>query len=155
MKWESHLWIGFIASLTLVLILSLPLWKIPLAFIMCFVGVLFPDYDLIEYFKHRKTLHNLWVIVFAAGFMTFYQFPTSSVIFFSAGWVTHLLGDMVTKTGIEFFYPASNFNISGPITTGSFSEKLFVGVFTICCLITILVWQLNFIPTKPNMIIQI
>ena len=87
------------------------------------VGAVLPDLDL--HFMHRKTLHNIWVLLIFGwvglnfGILTFGQ-----VMAFGLGWISHLVADSLTHMGIMPFWPISRPRFRGPITVGGKSELL-------------------------------
>ena len=121
MNRNSHLQMGFIFGVTAIVLSGISFESIPLG-LMVFFGSIFPDYD-VAYGTHRKTLHNLWVMAACGSYMWFYGFPAVANLFFLLGFLSHLVADSVTKQGIMPFYPILNWKISGPITTGGWSEK--------------------------------
>ena len=64
--------------------------------IMVISGSIFPDIDTI--FKHRKLLHNIFIL--AAAFWYNYAF--------GIGVLSHYLLDMLTVMGVALFWPLSN-----------------------------------------------
>ena len=82
-------------------------------------------------FGHRKMFHSLLVpiVVLVLGYVFRFEFVGWA---FFVGFVGHLIGDAMTKEGINFLYPFSNFKISGFFRTGGFSEKvLFVVILLV------------------------
>ncbi|ELZ91844.1 hypothetical protein C440_16069 [Haloferax mucosum ATCC BAA-1512] len=68
------------------------------------LGALFPDVDT-AFGKHRKTLHNLPVLVVFLLFPVFFE----NLYFVWIGVATHYVLDMVgSKRGIALFYPLSS-----------------------------------------------
>ncbi len=97
----------------------------PLSVFYGIVGALggwLPDIDL--YFKHRKSLHNVFVlsIVSTAIYFVFcyyikvpYIIPRIMTLSFTGGWVLHLLFDSLTKRGVYILWPLSNARLRIPI----------------------------------------
>lgn len=112
-----------------------------------YVGSLFPDIDLKNSyiskshpklykifgskFRHRSLTHSLVFLYFLSCLFNFLVKSTdNNIVFicssggFLIGYLSHLCLDLITKEGIEVFYPISiNFSIL-PIKTSSKSEKL-------------------------------
>jgi len=80
---------------------------------------------LSKLFKHRGIFHSLWMP--ALLFFPFaYLSSTAHGIYFVMGYVSHLLSDCVTKQGINFLNPFTQFKIAGPVTTGTWMETIFL-----------------------------
>lgn len=112
-----------------------------------YLGALFPDIDMrgsyiskrypILYkkigskFKHRGFTHSLIFISFLCYiFDLLIKFTDSNIVFlclssgFIVGYISHLCLDIITKEGIQVFYPICiNFSLL-PIKTSSKSEKI-------------------------------
>lgn len=81
---------------------------------------------------HRTILHNVWVLVgFSA--VIWWIIPDGSLpsLFFALGYLSHLVADSLTKSGIYWLWPFGDprvfskeekFYIKGPITTGEQKE---------------------------------
>lgn len=113
-----------------------------------YVGSLFPDIDmknsyiskifpkiyrfLGSKFRHRGITHSLiFVYLLCSLFSIIVHHSENNIVFiclfsgFIVGYLSHLCLDLLTKEGIELFYPISiNFSIL-PIKTSSKSEKIF------------------------------
>ena len=126
-------------------------YKIILIFVyvyFSYVGSLFPDIDMkssyiskifpkiYKYFgskfRHRGITHSLIYLYFLCSiFNVIVKCSENNIVFiclfsgFIVGYASHLCLDLLTKEGIELFYPISiNFSIL-PIKTSSKSEKIF------------------------------
>ena len=66
---------GGIFAAAAVIFGGVSLENIPLA-AMSFFGSIFPDYD-VAYGTHRKTLHNVWVMLLVGGYFWYYGFSAS------------------------------------------------------------------------------
>lgn len=76
--------------------------------------------------KHRGMLHSLAVPII--GFIVLYRLGTAYAIAFFIGYLSHLVGDAVTKEGVNFLYPLQ-LRIAGPVRTGGMLETVvFIGV---------------------------
>ena len=113
-----------------------------------YVGSLFPDIDiknsyisktfpklhktLGSKFRHRGMTHSLiFIYILCNIFNLLVQYTENNVVFicssagFILGYLSHLCLDLLTKEGIEIFYPVSiNFSLL-PIKTSSKTERLF------------------------------
>lgn len=85
------------------------------------LGALLPDLDsrasyigrllrltsglLEQYFGHRSFTHSLLVQVLAGG-LAFWLLPFGVALALMAGWVSHVWADMMTKSGVAWFWPA-------------------------------------------------
>jgi inner membrane protein len=85
-----------------------------------------PDLDL--RYKHRKTLHNIFVLTIISlllytGLIFLnkdYHLMNNYMVFrivlaFSGGWFLHLVVDSFTKMGVYWFYPLSNIRVRIPL----------------------------------------
>lgn len=72
-------------------------------------------------FKHRGFFHSVFPAI--GLFIIFSYFNLSFLgLAIAIGYIAHLLGDAVTKEGINFLHPLATFRIQGPITTGKTLE---------------------------------
>ncbi|OGI11644.1 hypothetical protein A3K64_00815 [Candidatus Micrarchaeota archaeon RBG_16_36_9] len=93
-----------------------------------FAGVLIPDLDVKPRKLHRKLFHNIWtlMIFLFIGFVTNIFFNREVAIIFSIGFLSHLIGDSLTHTGIMPLWPIKKPKFNGPIKTGGIGEYLIV-----------------------------
>jgi len=71
-----------------------------------------------------QRLHSIWApmfFFFPVAYLTTNIYGYAFII----GYVSHLISDSFTVQGINFLHPFSNFRISGPVTTGTWHEKIF------------------------------
>ncbi len=74
-------------------------------------------------FKHRGFFHSIFPSFIL--FFVFHYFNLDIIAFpIALGYIAHLLGDSLTKEGINFLHPFSTFRIQGPIRTGGFLELI-------------------------------
>lgn len=74
-------------------------------------------------FKHRGFFHSIFPPLIL--FFVFYYFNLVFIAFAIAiGYISHLLGDAVTKEGINFLHPFATFRIQGPFRTGAIFETI-------------------------------
>ncbi|WP_248897399.1 metal-dependent hydrolase [Haloplanus halobius] len=81
------------------------------------LGALFPDVDT-AFGKHRKTLHNLFVLALFVGF----PFVFDNLQFVWIGIATHYVLDVVgSRRGIALFYPftSQEWGLPSGVTTSS------------------------------------
>lgn len=100
--------------------------------------LLFPISWLISWVvSHRGVLHSVFPII--GLYFLFDYFGLSFVgIAISIGYLSHLIGDALTYTGIDFLYPLSRFKISGPISTGGLLETIIFVVIVILDLVLLI-----------------
>lgn len=113
-----------------------------------YLGSLFPDIDMKgsyiskkfpllykvfgKNFRHRSFTHSLLSLILLNYILEiFIHYTLDNIVFlcvscgFMIGYVSHICFDLITKEGIEIFYPLSiNFSIL-PIKTSSKTEKIF------------------------------
>ena len=98
--------------------------KYPVLFmVFSLIGACIPDIDV--KFKHRKLLHNIWVlalIVFVG--MSFRIMNWDIAIALSIGFLSHLIADSLTHNGIMPLWPLTKPRIVGPVRTGGVSEYI-------------------------------
>lgn len=77
-------------------------------------------------FKHRGFFHSLFppaILFFIFSYLNFQLIALALFI----GYIAHLVGDAVTKEGINFLHPLTTFRIQGPVRTGGrFETVIFV-----------------------------
>ena len=133
MQRRTHLIFGILFFIVVNSIFHLPI----LYGIFALLGSVFPDADL--KFMHRKLLHNIWslfVIVFLG--MKFGLLNSTAGMLFSLGFISHLVSDSLTPTGIMPFWPIKAPRFRWKIRTGSSGEYLFSGI--ILLVIVAFIW---------------
>jgi len=133
MMHHTHLVIAFLFSIASIKIFHItnPIFFISIALI----AGLFPDIDhprskigrffkpVSWLFEHRGFLHSILVLPLIA--LILYYFNYSSFAFpIIVGYLSHLLGDALTKEGIMPLHPISKFRIRGFIRTGGILENI-------------------------------
>ncbi len=78
---------------------------------------------------HRGLLHSMLVPICLFIIIQFLGYPEQAIAVL-IGYVSHIVLDMMTPAGIKIFYPLQ-YNISGPIRTGSWAEKILIILFVI------------------------
>jgi inner membrane protein len=133
---KTHVAFGILAGL---LTLKFAVIQNQLLFIaLVILGVFLPDVDHSEskvnrtlkvtkvipfFFSHRGFFHSIFAaaLVFAAvwywlGFI--YGFGLF------VGYLSHLLSDALTVSGVNFLHPVAKFKIRGPVQTGTIVETI-------------------------------
>ena len=119
LKRSAHIVLGLGSSLLIGVFTSLTY-----SFILIISGVLgslFPDLDL--RYKHRILLHNILMLIVSSmltGFLLSYLgFSRIFSAYFSAGffmgYMSHLIGDLLTYRGVALLYPFSRKMFKIPI----------------------------------------
>jgi len=122
MKILTHTSIGLFAGVILYYFLDLDISFILLAGFAAFI----PDIDWRMQFSwkmgnvHRKVLHNIWVL---AALIILVYFVFKNLLMVSAvalGFLTHLIADSFTVTGVYWLYPLGRqnerFHVKGPFS---------------------------------------
>jgi inner membrane protein len=139
MMWKTHLVFGFLVGLFLIPFLK-PAYPFVFLAIVLFTSLL-PDVDhpdskygrkvkwLSFVFKHRGVFHSIFGV--ALFVVPFWYFGLEIIwIPVLVGYVSHLVGDMVTLQGIRPFYPFK-LTISGTLRVNSWTETFFLIVFVL------------------------
>lgn len=120
----------------------------PLFIVMLLAGALLPDIDaensivgrkikpLSRLLEHRGITHSLSGMVVFVAIMQVLLYVTgieTSILAFMLGYLSHLVADSMTPSGVEVFYPFK-FKIRGPIVTNSILEKM---IFTTLLVIAV------------------
>lgn len=96
---KTHIALGIVSILPLVGHVNL--LYIPFGLI----GAVFPDYDYMVGLKHRGITHTLLLLMITTAVMLIFS-PQLALIW-GISYLTHLVGDSITKTGIPALYPLS------------------------------------------------
>ncbi|MBS3168782.1 metal-dependent hydrolase [Candidatus Woesearchaeota archaeon] len=87
-------------------------------------------------FKHRKFFHSLFIPLIL--FILFKYLNLEIIAFpIAIGYISHLMGDSITKEGIAPLYPLFKFRIRGPIKTGKFLENILLTIIMVINLVYI------------------
>lgn len=149
MLFRTHLAFSFLIALYLIDILEIKN-QILFTIVLLFFSI-FPDIDkssskifkklkpfsyLAAILGHRKIFHTIYfpMALFLTLFLLDQKLIGLAVI---TGYLLHLLLDLITKKGINLFYPLSKKRIKGFIKVGSFIENL---VFVV--LIVLIIYKL-------------
>ena len=93
------------------------------------LGALFPDIDT-EFGRHRKTLHNVFVLAALYGYTYFF----ANLLYVWVGVLTHLVLDMVgSRRGVALLYPLSDteYGLPSGVTTASRYASVVTVVVTV------------------------
>lgn len=74
-------------------------------------------------FKHRGFFHSIFPAVISFFILEYFKFDLLACALL-IGYLAHLIGDSLTKEGINFLHPFATFEIHGPLTTGTLFETL-------------------------------
>lgn len=87
-------------------------------------------------FGHRGFFHSIFppIIIYILFYFTGYDYIGFAIFF---GFITHLVGDALSKEGIAFFNPISNFKVTGFFKTGGIIEKIIYYLLIISLIIFI------------------
>jgi len=119
MRKYTHLIFAFLLFLLLNIILK---YSIYLA-LFALVGALIPDLDLKFGKLHRKLFHNIWFLGFLIFLGLHFKIINQTIaIIISIGFISHLIIDSFTPSGIMFLWPIKQPKIKGPVKTGSLNE---------------------------------
>ena len=143
---RTHLAFGLLTALFIKTFV--PTENIYIFFALVFLGSLLPDIDksnskisqkipvlpkIIQILTtHRGIFHTLFLAILLPGLLYFFVSQTYGFALF-AGYLSHLLIDGLTKSGINFLYPFLELRLAGPIQTGKIAEHvLLVGIVVLC-----------------------
>lgn len=149
MLFRTHLAFSFLIGLYLIDLLKIKN-QILFMLILLFFSI-FPDIDkntskifkklkpfsyLAILFGHRNIFHTIYFPIAIAGTLFILNLKLSSLAVL-IGYLLHLLLDLITKKGINLFYPLTKKRIKGFIKVGSLIENM---LFTI--LIILIIYKL-------------
>lgn len=141
---KTHLAFGFLTAL-----LAYPFLNAGNKFIffaLVLLGALLPDIDqpnskisnkipiipnIINFFsKHRGIFHTIFMAILIPGLIWYFAGRSYGIALF-AGYLSHLITDGFTKSGISFLHPLSNLRLSGFIKTGGFGEHIIFAIILV------------------------
>lgn len=141
MMGRTHLAIGLLIALLLLPLLNPSSLWLYLGLVL--LGALLPDVDhegsMINhflpitrwvpfFFKHRGFFHSLFPPIIMAGIALWYGAPAIG-LYLCIGYLSHLLSDAMTRSGVRFLHPLSDIKLSGFVSTGGIIEWIvFIGV---------------------------
>ncbi|MBU1976306.1 MAG: metal-dependent hydrolase [Nanoarchaeota archaeon] len=131
MRGIAHLAFGLLIASIADLLLTFPSFLHTMLFYFaCAFASLLPDldYNAKLFLVHRGSLHSIWfvVIVLLVSFIV-YPFLLLPLLL---GISSHLALDSTTRSGIKLFHPFGK-KSRGKLKTGSFKEKIFLGIVAI------------------------
>ena len=137
MMFRTHLAFGFLVALTFVYLFSPPLPWLFIAIVTFASGL--PDIDhpkstygrkfpiisksISFIFKHRGFFHSIFPPLFLFFAFSFFNLTYVGLAIL-IGYIAHLVGDALTKGGINFLSPLTTFELRGPMKTGAIMETL-------------------------------
>jgi len=147
---RTHLAFGFLTALFLQS--TIPYSNKYIFFALVLLGALIPDIDkqnskisqkipiipkIIQILTtHRGIFHTIFSAILIPGLIyIFISKPYGFALFF--GYISHLLIDGLTKSGVNLLYPFLELRIAGPIQTGKITEHVLLGGIIIICLLMI------------------
>jgi inner membrane protein len=75
------------------------------------------------FFSHRGFFHSIFAAAAVFGLLWYFVgFIYGFGLF--VGYLSHLLSDALTVSGVNFLHPVAKFKIRGPVQTGTFFETL-------------------------------
>ena len=156
MMWITHLLFGLVSYLLLArigvfpasmnMIIAVSLGSIipdidhPKSYISHMNGLLQLSSRVISLGGHRGITHTLLAFLFsfplAVLVMKFFnQFNLWIAIAFSFGWLSHLVADSLTRSGVKWLFPFDSHAVRWIIRTGSASELLVFGLLVVVALL--------------------
>ena len=150
MMFRTHIAVGFLIGLFLLQILN-PVNQILFIFLML-LGAALPDIEHPEskigskikvvgfLFEHRGFFHSLFAVLLLYLLLLHYIDSASVGVYIfaiTAGYLSHVVTDSITKEGIMPFHPISKFRVSGFIKTGRITEYVFLVI-----ILAVSLWKL-------------
>ena len=90
--------------------------------------------DFISFiFGHRGFFHSIFIVLVIVLVLDYFMLSEYSVAF-SLGYLSHLVGDMFTRSGVAFLYPFSEFKIKGIVKVDGFLEEVLFVLLVLGCL---------------------
>ena len=132
---RTHTAFGFLSGLALAPLAapaSLPLFVGISTFTSLFPDVDHPEAKIHHYLKftriiprfveHRGIFHSIWIG--GLGTLGLYFVAPWVGMAFGVGYLSHLVGDSLTKEGVNYLSPLAQLRIAGPINTGGIAEHV-------------------------------
>ena len=130
MKWITHIALAILIIKIVEIIFMVNLLDSHLTWVVASLFAVLPDFDSFVGLKHRTYTHTLYSALIASYPLIFVDlnlFLVGLIAYFS-----HLLGDMMTHSGVKLLYPIETVYYLTPpswrIKTGSSSEFLALGL---------------------------
>ncbi|MEM4703146.1 MAG: metal-dependent hydrolase [Candidatus Pacearchaeota archaeon] len=137
MLFRTHILFALVIFMLFVFNSSLTTINKIIFFIVFIIAAAFPDIDTPKstigkktrpisntinvLFGHRGFFQSLTFVIALVIILLLVNFPKIIVLSFATGYSSHLLLDMLTKTGICVFWPLKT-QVKGPLKTGSLTE---------------------------------
>ena len=133
MLYYTHLAFGFLLGLSGIRYFNIQ--NQILFIILVLFAALLPDIDspnsklgskikvISLFFKHRGILHSLLILPLIYLVLFYFDYSRFALPLL-IGYLSHLIGDSITKEGIMLFSPFSKFKIKGFIKTGGITEHI-------------------------------
>ena len=119
MQKYTHLIFAFLLFILFNFIFHFPIYLS----LFAFLGAMLPDLDIKIKKMHRKIFHNIWFLLITLTLLFKLGLIDRTIaIIFSIGFISHLIADSLTHTGIMPFWPIEKPRFSGPFRTGSLGE---------------------------------
>ena len=151
MMHKTHLAFGILSALVVMPFVSTGN-KFIFFFLVLF-GSLLPDVDtpnskmgqkfgiISKFFNviagHRTIFHSIFFAIMIPGLAWYFWSRPYGVALF-VGYLSHLIMDSLTKSGINFLHPISTLRVNGFVETGSFTEKVVLAVIVLLILVKII-----------------
>ena len=130
MKWITHIALSILIIKIVEIIFMVNLLDSHLAWVIASLFAVLPDFDSFVGLKHRTYTHTLYSALIASYPLIFVDlnlFFVGLIAYFS-----HLLGDMMTHSGVKLLYPIETVYYLTPpswrIRTGTSAEFLVLGM---------------------------
>jgi len=134
---KSHLALGFFIGLIFISYFNVPYPVLFILLVTVFSGLPDIDHPKSKYgrklwfisipiswvSKHRGIFHSVYPPLLIFFVLSYFNYSYLGIAI-AIGYIAHLIGDAVTKQGINFLHPFSTFEIRGPMTTGAFLETI-------------------------------
>lgn len=126
MTTKTHITTGFACALPLLNSSNITLASLVL------VGSILPDIDIKMGIKHRGFTHSLPCFIILSYGLFLRDFEVG--LFFSIGYISHLILDFLTQKGIQLFFPFNKrFGIKIFKTNGLIDHIIrYIGIIFIC-----------------------
>ena len=151
MLYKTHLAFGVLSALLVMPFVSTA--NKYLFFFFVLVGSLLPDVDtphskfgrklgvISKFFAavagHRTIFHSLLFAILIPGVVWYFVSKPYGVALF-IGYLSHLMMDAITKSGINFLHPFATLRVKGFVETGSVTETFCLIVIILLILVKIL-----------------
>ena len=145
MRFRTHLAFSFLIGL--LIINSFNIQNKTIFITMLLVASALPDIDSYKskigkkvkpisflinlFFRHRGIFHSLSLLILISALISIVNHETAAAFFI--GYLSHLVLDSLTPSGVMFFYPFSMKRTKGLIRTGSLFENILLILLLALC----------------------